>query len=149
MGWQEKKGHTFFNRPNDVRKSASLFGFNRLSPGQTAILVESPLDAVRIASIGIPGAVASYGAMVSDVQMRMIKQRASSLILALDNPFVDRAGREAADQIYRRWTAFGMKIKIFDYSGVTAKDPGEMSADEIEAGINNASSPRRLLRVHG
>jgi DNA primase len=149
MGWQEKRGHTFINRPNEVKKSASLFGWNRFTRGSTAILVESPLDAVRIASVGIPGALASYGAAVSDVQMQMINQNASSLILALDNPFVDRAGRHAAEQIYRRWSAYGMKIKLFDYRDMCAKDPGDMTDEQIETGINNAFAPWRLFRVHG
>lgn len=147
MGWQEKKGHGFINRPNEVKKSQSLFGWNRFTPGSVLILVESPLDAVRIASIGIPGAVASYGAMVSDAQMLMIKRNASSLILALDNPFVDRAGREALDQLYRRWSAYGLKIKAFNYAGMTGKDPGDLSDEEIERGINEACTPRGL-RVH-
>lgn len=149
MGWQEKKGHTFLNRPNDVKKSMSLFGLDRFTQGSVAILVESPLDAVRIGSVGIPGALAAFGAAVSDVQMRLIKQRASSLILALDNPFVDRAGRDAADQIYRRWSSYGMNIKIFNYRDMTGKDPGELTNVEIEHGINTACSPRGLTRVHG
>lgn len=147
MGWQEKRGHTFFNRPDEVKKSMSLFGWSRFTPGSVAILVESPLDAVRIGSIGIHGALASFGASVSDVQMRLIKQRASSLILALDNPFVDRAGREAADQLYRRWTAFGMPIKIFNYRDMKGKDPGELTRQEIERGIETACTPRGLGRV--
>jgi hypothetical protein len=148
LGWQEKRGHSFINRPNEVKKSQSLFGWDLFTHGSVLVLVESPLDAVRIASVGIPGAVASYGAMVSDAQMMMIRRSASSLILALDNPAIDRAGREASDQLYRRWSAYGLKIKLFNYSGMSGKDPGDLTDEEIERGINEAHSPRRF-RVHG
>lgn len=149
MGWQEKKGHTFFNRPDTVKKSATLFGIRQFTQGSVAILTESPLCAVRIGSVGIPGAVSSFGVQVSDAQMRLVQGRASLLILALDNPFVDRAGREMTEQLYRRWTTRGMRIKCFNYAGMDGKDPSELSDAEVEFGIENAVSLRSLKYVHG
>jgi len=148
MGWQEKRGHTFLNRPVDVTKSATLFGWNRFVKGSVAILTESPLCAVRIGSVGIPGAVAAFGVMVSDAQMRLIKQNARSLILALDNPFIDRAGRQAMEQIYRRWSGYGLDIRVFNYADKEGKDPGELSNKEIEHGIETACKPWRMSRVY-
>jgi DNA primase len=149
MGWQEKKGHTFFNRPDSVKKSATLFGIDRFTPGSVAILTESPLCAVRIGSIGIPGGLSSFGVQVSDAQMRLIQERASSLILALDNPYIDRAGREMTEYLYRRWTARGMTIRCFNYAGMGGKDPSELSDAEVEFGIENACGLRSLKYVHG
>lgn len=149
MGWQEKKGHTFFNRPDTVKKSATLFGIRQFTPGSVAILTESPLCAVRIGSVGIPGAMASYGVHVSDTQMRLIQAKASALILALDNPYRDTAGRDMTERLYRKWTARGMRIRCFNYAGAEGKDPSELSDQEVERGVENACSLRSLKYVHG
>lgn len=149
MGWQEKRGHNFINRPTEVKKSLTLFGYNRLSKGSIAVLTEAPLCAVRIGSAGYAGAVSSFGVQVSDAQMRLIQGRASSLILALDNPFIDKAGREMTEYLYRRWSARGMRIKCFNYTGMDGKDPSELSDAEVEFGIENACGLRSLKYVHG
>lgn len=149
MGWQEKRGHTFLNRPDTVKKSSTLFGIERFTPGSVAILTESPLCAVRIGSIGIPGAMSSFGVQVSDVQMRLIQERTSLLILALDNPYIDTAGRQMTEFLYRKWSARGMRIKCFNYAGADGKDPSELSDAEVERGVENACSLRSLKYVHG
>lgn len=148
MGWQEKRGRWFCNRPDEVKKGATLFGAHIFTPGSVAILTESPLCSVRIGSIGIPGAMASFGVHVTDAQMRFIQTSASSLILALDNPFKDEAGRKMTELLYRRWSALGLRVKCFNYSGMAGKDPGELSDAEIERGIETACGLRSLKYVH-
>jgi DNA primase len=148
MGWQEKKGHTFFNRPDTVKKSETLFGIGCFTAGSVAILTESPLCAVRIGSVGIPGAVASFGVQVSEAQMRLVQARTELLILALDNPFVDRAGRQMTEYLYRKWSTRGMRIKVFNYAGMDGKDPSDLSDAEVEFGIENACGLRSLKYVH-
>lgn len=138
-GWQEKGRRVVRNRPTGVKKSHTLFGAHMLT-GDTAVLVESPLDAVLLHSLGITGAVASYGALVSDAQMRIIKRRSKTLILALDN---DAAGRAARDALYTRWRPRGIPILYFSYSGTSGKDPGEMQPDEIRRAVSTAHLPFR------
>lgn len=138
MGWQEKGqlDRHFFNRPAGIQKSRSLFGLNAWQSG-TMIVVESPLDAVRIHSVGIPGAVATYGALVSDEQLNMMR-RADRLIFALDNPRVDDAGAKALRDLVKRTRTMGMECRFFDYQHTRAKDPGDMTPKEIEQGVNKA-----------
>lgn len=137
LGWQEKGKGYFCNQPEGVKKSLTLFG--PLWTG-TIILVESPLDAARIHSLGIPGAVAAFGAYVSEVQMRLIKATCMRLILALDN---DTAGIEARDKLYRMWRPRGLPISFYDYSGATGKDPGDCSDEQVIQGIQRAHRPWR------
>ncbi|MFI9271849.1 toprim domain-containing protein [Kitasatospora sp. NPDC052896] len=137
LGWQEKGGHHFLNYPDGVAKSTTLFGYHT-PHAHTSILVESPLDAVRLASLGITGAVASYGAYVSAAQMRLLRRRPGVLILALDN---DTTGRKARDQIYRIWRPRGVRMRFLDYAGITAKDPGDMADEEIRRAVDNAYLP--------
>lgn len=139
LGWQEKNRRHFRNRPTGVKKSKTLFGGHLLQPG-TVILVESPLDAVYIHSLGMTGAVAAFGALVSDAQMRLIAAKATRLVLALDN---DAAGRAARDALYSRWRPRGLPILHFDYTGVSGKDPGEMSPDEVRRAVEGAYLPFR------
>lgn len=136
-GWQEKGGRRFLNHPDGVKKSHALFGSGEL-PTPVAVLVESPLDAVRLASLGIPGAVAAYGAYVSDAQMRHLARTCAHLILGLDN---DAAGRSGRDGLYTRWRPRGLTMSYLDYSHTSAKDVGDMSDDEARAAVDGAHLP--------
>lgn len=139
IGWQEKTARHFRNRPYTMKKSGTLFGVNQFEDGE-AILVESPLDVVRLDSAGITGGLACFGSAPSEVQMKLIQERTDTLIVAMDNPDLDRAGCAAAEQIQKNWPKRGMAVKFFDYSHTSAKDIGAMTNDEIDRGLANAYS---------
>lgn len=126
VGWQEKAVGYFMNVPSRVEKSACLFGYHQLR-GDRIIVVESPLDVARIATCGIDGAVATYGVQVSDTQWRLIRERASAIVLALDN---DRPGRLAHHQM-RTWSTGSAKLLFANYRGFRGKDPGDASDIEL------------------
>ena len=135
LGWQEKgtSGRYFRNYPTGMQKSKSLFGYELYMDGDM-IVVESPLDVVRLASLGISGGVATYGTSVSKDQLQMIKG-ASRIIIAMDN---DDAGRAAADDIKRKSIDMWFECWFFDYSHTDCKDIGAMSKQEIVLGLSNA-----------
>lgn len=138
MGWQEK-GQTsrlFRNRPTGVTKSTTLFGYN-VFPKSTMIVVESPLDAVRLASVGIHGGVSTFGASVSKDQLELMRV-AGKLIIAMDNPNKDAAGEKASKEIFDYARNTGMECWFFNYANTDHKDIGDMTEDEIRFGINNA-----------
>jgi hypothetical protein len=141
-GWQEKGKRFFRNYPAGVPKSRTLFG-DLAWRGETALLLESPLDAVRAHSLGIPGAFASFGAHVSEAQMRLLKARCRQLVLGLDN---DTAGLGARDKIHDRWRPRGLPMKFLDYSHTTAKDLGDMSDADALTAYGNAHHPWRRRR---
>lgn len=138
MGWQEKgqKTRLFRNRPAGIQKSMTLFGYN-VFPKSTLIIVESPLDAVRLATVGIHGGVATFGTSVSTAQLNLMSV-AGKLIIAMDNPKVDEAGEKAAKDIFNRTKQLGIECWFFNYGDSTAKDIGEMSEVEIRSGISAA-----------
>jgi hypothetical protein len=148
LGWQEKGGRHFRNHPDGVKKSLTLFG-HHTPYDELTVLLESPLDAVRLTSAGISGGIASYGAHVSNAQMRLLRRRSGVLILGLDN---DNAGRTARDQLYRTWRPRGIAMRFLDYSGTTAKDVGDMVSDEeIRRSVSAAYLPfrsRKAVRDH-
>lgn len=134
MGWQAKgQGHRLFrNRPAGMQKSRTLFGLHSFTGGQM-IVVESPLDCVRLMSAGIEGAVSTCGAKISDEQIQLIA-RADRVIMALDN---DKAGHAALTEFYEKAQKKGIDFYQFAYAGSSAKDPGDMPEEEIKAGLRN------------
>lgn len=135
MGWQEKgQVHRHFrNRPTGLKKSSTLFGLEKFSDGQM-VIVESPLDAVRLTSLGIPGGIATCGAIVSEEQIKLMRV-ADKIIVAMDN---DDAGRKSSSLFLTQVRKLGMECWFFDYSRTSAKDIGDMSPREIESGLLNA-----------
>ena len=143
LGWQEKgyKSRYFNNQPAKMQKSKSLFGYQKYIGGDM-IVVESPLDVVRMFSVGIAGGVATYGTSVSMFQVRAIRG-ADRVIFALDN---DQAGKVATSNMFQLCKDMGIEAWFFNYSHTDMKDIGAMSLDEIRSGIENAKHIARGQR---
>lgn len=140
MGWQEKGtvDRTFKNRPAGMVKSRTLFGVHQQQE-DLAIVVESPLDCLRIYTAGYLGAVAIMGAIMSEDQAKLLRA-SDKIIAAFDNPNIDTAGKKASEQI-RTWARkYGMNLFFFNYGDSNKKDPGDMTDEEIAWGIENAKS---------
>jgi hypothetical protein len=141
MGWQAKKTGIYLNIPTGVHKAQTLFGIER-AVSRTALLVESPLDVVRFVSSS-PGTdiapLASFGANVSDEQLKLISTRFDKLIVALDNPHRDVAGRMEMRRLHKLWPSFRKGLRYWDYSHTQAKDIGDMTDEEIRCGIHSTT----------
>jgi hypothetical protein len=134
-GWQEKgaRGRFFKNQPAGVRKSKTVFGVQILSSNHDLIIVESPLDAVRLTGLG-HNAISTYGAIISEDQAKIMR-RAPRVIAAMDN---DKAGHTANEQMRGFSRKYGMELSYFNYTGIDVKDVGDMTESEIEKGIQTA-----------
>jgi 5S rRNA maturation endonuclease (ribonuclease M5) len=135
LGWQEKgyQIRSFRNYPTGVHKSHSLFGYAQYSVGEM-IVVESPLDVIRLASLGIQGGVATYGSIVSKAQFNLIRG-ADQLIFAMDN---DDAGKKASMDLFHLAKSMEKEAWFFNYHNTDVKDIGGMSLNEIRYGLDNA-----------
>jgi hypothetical protein len=131
-GYQEKGDGYFDNKPARIPKGQTLFGIDVLE-GPMAVLLESPLDCLRLYTAGIMGGVASYGAKVTDAQMDLLFDRVNVIVIALDN---DDAGREQARKLRQRYLRSGKSIKFLNYSGIEGKDIGEPGTTDTQ--IRNA-----------
>jgi hypothetical protein len=148
MGYQTKivgevaEGNEETKTTWGTRKSRTLFGIDMFTSGNPAILVESPLDVAVLHTAGFPGiALASFGASVSRRQLRLLADRAGRIILALDN---DRAGRDSTGKLIRSPELAGKELFRFNYAHAPdAKDPGEMTDEEIREGLRTAKRIRR------
>jgi hypothetical protein len=140
MGWQEKGtlARTFFNRPAGLQKSKTLFGIENQNELCT-IVVESPLDCLRIHSAGVDGAVAICGSSPSEDQIKLLRY-SEKIVCALDNPKVDKAGLKAAHEMRKLARKYGLNLFYFNYGSSGAKDPGDLTDEQIEWGIAHAKS---------
>ncbi len=148
-GWQEKsvRDRRFRNYPHGVRKSETFFGINALDDDSTPVIVESPLDCLRLFTAGIRSGLSSFGVHVSDRQLSIVHKLAGCIILALDN---DSAGVAETDRICREHPE--ITVYVFSYEHAPdVKDPGEMTEDlDIFLGVANARSRlRRQHDIHG
>lgn len=145
LGWQAKGRKYFRNVPKNMKKAGSLFGLD-VFMGKQAILVESPLDAVRLQTAGIAGGLASYGAWVSAEQMDYLIDVADTVVLALDH---DSTGRQSMMQIIQEYSR-RTKLKVVRYRPDDPKDVGEMQNGQIHRLLRRAAAvtPARRQRVH-
>jgi hypothetical protein len=134
-GWQEKgaRGRFFKNQPAGVKKSKTVFGIQIMNSVNTLIVVESPLDAVRLTGLG-HNAISTFGAIISEDQAKLMR-RAPKLLAAFDN---DKAGQSANEQILGFSKKYGMELSYFNYQGIDVKDVGDMTEDQINFGISNS-----------
>lgn len=143
LGYQRKRGKYVENVPEDMRKSRTLFGID-VFDGGTAVLVESPLDVVRLTSAGVDGGVAAFGAGVSKAQMNLLIEEADEVVLALDN---DTAGILSTQKLK---TTYGRRVPMrtlcYDYTP-DAKDVGEMESDaQIRRAVREAREYRPVRK---
>ena len=96
--------------------------------------VESPLDVAVLATAGLKGGLSSFGAGDRPRQRALLSDRASQIVLALDN---DDAGREAQAKLVAKLR--GKEVFEFNYGTSEAKDIGEMDKDEIYDGLRYAT----------
>jgi hypothetical protein len=146
LGYQFKRGAYVRNRPRGVPKSRTLFGLHAFE-GDTAVLVESPLDCARLWAAGVPGALASYGAVVSDEQIDLLVHAADRVVIALDNPATDEAGALGGPLVEARLRGRVKTVLYLAYPDrPKVKDPGDMTDLEIGDGVDGAySSLKRRL----
>lgn len=131
-GWQTKSAEKIRNHPPGIKKGRTLFGINVLTSTNTVTLVESPLDAAYLHTLGIP-AVAAFGCQISDLQLRLIMERVDGLVLALDN---DKAGLAETKRIIDNHWHHRIPITVFDYGDhPKAKDPGELDPEDVSLGV--------------
>lgn len=118
------------NEPGNVPKSETLFGLIQAKSltDNAVVLVESPLDVVRLAVAGVPS-VASYGVAVSKEQVKLLNRHFRMVVLGLDN---DTAGHKSAPIVTSMLRRMGCPVLPFDYSVLgDVKDPGEVEDDDL------------------
>jgi hypothetical protein len=120
VGAQVKQQGVVRTLPKGIDKAKLLYGHHRNDLGKFVVVVESPLDVVRLHQCGIQ-AVAVMGSYISEDQMALLDQYLG-VVACLDN---DNAGEKGNAFLSKRarcvWTA--------RYDDYPYKDPGEFPND--------------------
>jgi len=137
MGWQSKKPDWVRNYPIGIKKSHTLFGIEKFL-NKPAVLVESPLDVIRLASIttGVQG-LATFGSYVSTEQLSLLNSVASKVIVAMDN---DEAGLKASKMLFKTMPRFDDGVLWLNYKNTKAKDIGDMTDEEIYDALSTSTA---------
>lgn len=155
-GWQEKSAKVFRNRPKDVDKSRTVFGFRQLKQLGTGqvIVVESPLDVARFWTAGFRRCVSTFGIEFSDYQIYLLWEYADEMVFAPDN---DVAGHRKIARWTRENRTRSHDMRVFDYGGAfdyqgryatremivhprgDGRDPGNLTDQELAHGIEWAT----------
>lgn len=132
LGAQYRQAGSVLTLPAGLPKSATLFGYTRVSQHDHVAVVESPLDAVRLYGLGIP-AVASLGAWPSADQATLLARTFSAVYVALDD---DKAGREGTTVLRKMLRSQGCATVPWIYDGLKdedgerVKDVGDVADDD-------------------
>lgn len=126
LGFQYRQKGVFLNHPEGINKSSTLFGLSHQLDQRRMVIVESPLDAVRLYGLGIP-AVSTMGAWVSATQAELLSQHFWMIVSGLDN---DPAGQKGYQRLLTLLIRQTTVIVAWDYTGLPGKDPGDVEDDE-------------------
>jgi DNA primase len=86
--------------------------------------------------MGIDGAVATCGAIMSEDQVKLLRA-SDKIICAFDT---DAAGLKASAEMRKFARKYGLNLFFFNYGSSGAKDPGDLTNEQIAWGIANAKS---------
>ena len=122
----------------EYRAPNLLFGNHLQTDGETpCLLVEGPLDALRLASLGVQRPMATFGALSSE----QIDSFYSGVVyLGFDN---DEAGRTFTKKALRELKACA--LSVLDWGVVGKKDAGELESKEEFIQVFNAR--KKVLRA--
>jgi DNA primase len=118
------EGKEFKNTPG-LPKSKVLFNLHRVKSSSVVYVVESSFDAIRLDQVGFP-AVATLGANVSALQIRLLEKYFNNVILVADN---DEAGNIMKDKLIEKLGSLISVIKI----DKKYKDIGDMDDETIRS----------------
>lgn len=119
-----------------VPKKHILFNLNVAKNYDSVIMVEGPLDAIKVSQSGHKNVVATFGGFYSNEQAKKLNRRFRSVIIFTDS---DEAGRALAENIAEVSQKAGKDIYFIEYPN-DIKDPGEMTEDQIDKAIKGKKS---------
>ncbi len=125
------------------QKSRTLFNIQNAKGHRSVIVVEGPFDAIKVHAAGYPNVVATMMGHLSPHQVSLLRRNFESVIVFTDN---DQAGRKLGQQIAQ--ACQGMQVYFVPYLS-DAKDPGELSFDEIRRCLESKKTELEIWSDHG
>lgn len=130
----------WIHRPKSLKTSELLYNLHNVvstTGGQCSIIVvEGVIDVWKHRTHDI---VATYGAHLADEQIDLLMKYFVAVCLMYDN---DKAGHQATIKAIEKLKN-KTNLYVFDWSGMTEKDPGELESIDMERFIKHHEWTRR------
>lgn len=112
-----------------------LFNLNNARSSDTVVVVEGPLDAMKVWQAGFHNVVAFFGGGFSKFQGRKLTTNFSEVIIFTDN---DEAGHDFIERIAKVCRDRGRRVFVAKYEPEWEEtDPGALSEGQITQAIGN------------
>ena len=113
---------------------------NNAKKHDTVVVVEGPMDAMKVHQAGFPNVVGVMSGNLTKFQELLLKKYFDSVIIFTDN---DEAGRRLGEDIAKRCDT--LKVYWAQYPN-DSKDPGELSLKEIQESIED-KKPNLAMKI--
>lgn len=110
-----------------------LFNLDNARSSGEAIIVEGPIDAIKVWQAGYKNVVAFFGGGFSNIQAEKLTKTFKEVTIFTDN---DEPGRAFVEKIAAKCREKGVTIYVVEYPD-DRKDPGELNEKEIQHAIEN------------
>lgn len=127
-------------RDSDLPKRFVLFNLNHAIGCDTVIVVEGPMDSMKVHQAGYPNVVSIMSGSLTKYQEQLLRRNFRSIIIFTDS---DESGRKLGEDIALRCKA--LKLYWAQYPK-NKKDPGELTEAEIQKAIEN-KQPNMLIKI--
>jgi len=115
------------------KKGFFFYGEHFLEVGGKIILVEGPIDLLRLWTLGFRNVLALSGATLTPQRAERLEDWGLPLYVALDSGKAGRIGRQTVFALLRK------RLRVYDVSLGSRKDPGEFeSEEEFQACLDGA-----------
>lgn len=97
------------------------------------VLVEGYFDVISAWEMGMKNVVASMGVGLQEQQIKLMKELNCEVIVSLDNPLIDEAGKNAMIRIVPQLIKEGLTVSVYDTAllGDKVKDFGDFLTKDI------------------
>ena len=117
-------------------KGNILFNYHQAknaAKGKEIVLVEGYFDVISAWEMGMKNVVASMGVGLQDNQIKLIQDLECEVIVCLDNPLIDEAGKKAMLRIIPELISKGLTVSAYDTAllGDKVKDFGDFNEQNI------------------
>lgn len=140
--WEDKDHPKYWTCP-DMSRSSTLYNIDRARAFNFCVLVEGPLDVIRIGSYG----VGTFGKVITFDQMRMIKAIWKTVILLQDDDVVLEKDPQKKLRYNKMIAELSTGIRLIAFPLKGYHDAGECPTEEIYKQIRenlNGDDTKRL-----
>ncbi len=122
------------------QKGEILFNYHQAkheARSKEIVLVEGYFDVISAWEMGMKNVVASMGVGLQKQQIDLIKELNCEVVVSLDNPLIDEAGKNAMIRIVPQIMKEGLTVSVYDTAllGDKVKDFGDFLTNDVSIDV--------------